>query len=276
MLHYDPTISIITGIAWDHVNIYKTYDDYKDIFYEYVKNMNKDSVCYFDQSDEDLFDMMSKKVFDTKRHGYLPYPTDKKGRLVFNNELFSIQVFGRHNLLNLKAAQLVCSDLGIKERDFLTAMSNFSGAAKRLELILDTERVKIYKDFAHAPSKCKATVEAVRSKYPNSKIRAVMELHTFSSLTPEFITHYNGAMDGINHAAVFYDPKAISMKQMKPLDKENVRQAFGTDGLIVLDSKEALTDFMESSSRDGDDVVLIMSSGNLAGFDLNLFAESLK
>ena len=276
MLHYDPTISIITGIAWDHVNIYKTYDDYKDIFYEYVKNMNKDSVCYFDQSDEDLFDMMSKKVFDTKRHGYLPYPTDKKGRLVFNNELFSIQVFGRHNLLNLKAAQLVCSDLGIKERDFLTAMSNFSGAAKRLELILDTERVKIYKDFAHAPSKCKATVEAVRSKYPNSKIRAVMELHTFSSLTPEFITHYNGAMDGIDHAAVFYDPKAISMKQMKPLNKENVRQAFGTDGLIVLDSKEALTDFMESSSRDGDDVVLIMSSGNLAGFDLNLFAESLK
>ncbi len=276
MLHYDPTISIITGIAWDHVNIYKTYDDYKNVFREYVSGMDGNTIVYFDQSDEDLFEMMTHEVFKTKRHGYLPYSSDKKGRLLFNDKVYPIEIFGRHNLLNLQAAQLVCAELGVAEHDFLVSMEHFTGAAKRLELIHDSESLKIYKDFAHAPSKCRATVQAIRNKYTDSKIRAVMELHTFSSLTPEFIEHYNGAMDGIDHAAVFYDPHAVSMKKMEALDKETVRTAFGTEGLVVFDDKESLQKFMDKSRSDDDDVILLMSSGNLGGFDLNLFVESLK
>ena len=275
MLHYDPTISIITGIAWDHVNIYKTYDDYKQVFRDYINIMDQDTICFFDQSDEDLFKMMTLETFRTKRHGYLPYPSDKKGRLLYDDKIYPIEIFGRHNLLNLQAAQLVCAELGVSEHDFLSAMEHFSGAAKRLELIHNTQSLKIYKDFAHAPSKCKATVKAILHKYPNSKIRAVMELHTFSSLTPEFIQHYKGAMDGVDHAAVFYDPHTVSMKKMEALDKNSVQKAFGTQGLEVFNDKKELQKFMYNTQSDDDDVILVMTSGNLGGFDLNLFVESM-
>lgn len=276
MLHYNPTMSIITGIAWDHVNIYKTYDDYKDVFRTFVHTMDDEAICFFDQTDADLFSMMTKEVFEAKRHGYMPYMTDKKGQVIIGEASYPIQIFGRHNLLNLKAAQLVCEQLGIGEEDFLNAMKDFSGAAKRLELIHDSDKLKIYRDFAHAPSKCRATVDAVRKRYPNSKIRAIMELYTFSSLNPDFIDNYKGSMDGIDNAAVFYDNHAIKMKNMAALDPDYVYNAFGTEGLTVYNDGKGIKEFIEKTNIEGDDILLLMSSGNLGGFDINQFVDSLK
>lgn len=276
MLHYNPTMSIITGLAWDHVNIYKTYDDYKAVFRAFVKAMDSDAICFFDQTDAELFSMITKEVFDAKRHGYVPYMMDKKGQVILRDQRYPLQIFGRHNLLNLKAAQLVCEQLGIQEKAFLKAMYNFSGAAKRLELIHDSEKLKIYRDFAHAPSKCRATVDAVRKRYPNAKIRAIMELHTFSSLNPKFIEHYKGSMEGIDNAAVYYDNHALRMKNMDPLDPNFVYEAFGTEGLTVYNDGKSIRDFIEKTVDGGDDILLLMSSGNLGGFDINQFVDSLK
>lgn len=275
MLHYKPSLSVITGVAWDHVNIYKTYDSYKNVFREFLKQMEESAVCFFDQTDAELLAMMLYEQYPSKREGYTPYPSNQKGELLEEDRRVPIKIFGEHNLLNLQAAQLVCEQLGVSREDFLDSIQNFEGAAKRLELIYDSEAIKVYKDFAHAPSKCAATVKAVRAKYPNKKIRAVMELHTFSSLSADFIKMYAHSLDGLDHVSVFYDPHAIAMKKMEPLSKSLVYDAFATEGLVVIDDSEELSSYIHQMTDDKDEILLIMSSGNLGGFDLNLFVDSL-
>ena len=264
MLHYKADVSVITGVAWDHVNIYKTYADYLGIFENYLKQSPEGSKIFFDQTDENLTQLILADAYQATRKGYTALKTNRKGAIVYNEVAYPIQVFGEHNLKNLHAALLVCQELDIPAERFLQQIGSFTGAAKRLELLHKTEDRVIYKDFAHAPSKAKATAEAVRSKYKHKKIKAVLELHTFSSLSKDFIPHYEGTLDSLDKVAVFYDPAAMKLKRMPDLDKTMIADAFAHPQLQVLSSLEELEAYLKADMDDYQ-VYLIMSSGNLGG-----------
>ena len=275
MLHYHPNISIITGLEWDHVNIYKTYEDYKASFRTFLSQMSSDAICFFDQTDEALRKMNLNEAFNCTRKGYTAFETDKKGQIVFDEEHYPIQIFGRHNMKNLKAAYHVCKQLGMGEKDFFSAMSEFTGAAKRLEKIFENENITVFKDFAHAPSKCKATVAAVRERFPNKKVKGLLELHTFSSLSADFLPHYNACMNGLDEAGVFYDPHALEMKQMPALDPDFVKTCFGDGNIQVFDASDACHSFLDKTVSDGTEVLLLMSSGNIGSYDLEMLKNRL-
>ncbi len=273
MLHYDANVSVITGVAWDHVNIYKTYEDYKQIFIDYLEKKTKKDIVFFDQSDSELLTMVLGYKFACKRVGYEHLEINKKGAIVWKSKAYPIKVFGRHNLKNMNAARLVCNQIGISTTDFLEAIRDFTGAAKRLETISQTDNRVVYKDFAHAPSKAKATAEAVRSKYPKGRIFGLMELHTFSSLTMEFIEQYKATLDSLDEVIVFYDPTAVALKRMPNLEPQKVKTAFYHDKIEVLNSSVDLDQKLIEIKDSDYDVVLIMSSGNLGGLNINDYLE---
>ncbi len=273
MLHYNPTLAVITGIAWDHVNIYKTYESYIEIFRIFLKNLQEESHCFFDQNDNELLSLMINDDFECTRQSYLPFETNKKGDVLRKDSVFPVRIFGTHNLSNLKAAYLVCKKLGISQDGFFEAIKSFTGAAKRLELIFTSNILKVYKDFAHAPSKCKATSEAVRQKYSSKKIKGVLELHTFSSLDRKFIREYKDAMDALDEAIVFFDPEALRRKQMPKLNKKEIHSSFNHQSLTVVDDLAELEEKLSSSRTDGTEILLIMSSGNLGGISVESIFE---
>jgi len=267
MLHYQPNISVITGLAWDHVNIYTRYEDYKEVFHQFLLQMKIGDHVFFDQNDEALLAMMINNDYECTRQSYLPFEINKKGNIIRSGKEYPIKIFGTHNLSNLKSAFFVCQKLGINEAIFFEAISSFTGAAKRLELIIEDDNLVVYKDFAHAPSKCKATSDAIREKYPNRKIKGILELHTFSSLSQNFIEHYRDSMNSLDEAVVFYDPEALKMKKMPNLDPRLIKMAFNHPKLRVLNDKNALSQSL-TESMGNIDVLLLMSSGNLGGIDV--------
>ena len=269
MLHYNANISVITGVAWDHVNIYKTYKDYKQIFIDYLDKKTKEDLVFFDQSDSALLDMVLDKKYACKRIGYEHLEISKKGEVIWNTKTYPIQVFGRHNMKNMNAARLVCNQLGVSTEDFLLAIKDFTGAAKRLETISQTENRVVYKDFAHAPSKAEATAEAVRARYPKARIFGLLELHTFSSLSMDFIEQYNSSLDSLDDVVVFYDPAAVALKRMPDLEAQKVKSAFNHHSLQIINSSIDLDQKLKVIKESDFDVVLIMSSGNLGGLIIN-------
>jgi UDP-N-acetylmuramate: L-alanyl-gamma-D-glutamyl-meso-diaminopimelate ligase len=178
-----------------------------------------------------------------------------------------LKVFGNHNLLNLQAAYLVCKELGISAEIFTKAIADFAGAAKRLELLAENESYNIYRDFAHAPSKVKATIGAVKQQFPNRKLIAVLELHTYSSLNENFMKEYEGAMSDADEAVVFYSSHALELKRMPELPKEKVKEGFAKDNLQVINKREELEQFLKSQNY-SDTNLLLMSSGNYDGLDV--------
>jgi UDP-N-acetylmuramate: L-alanyl-gamma-D-glutamyl-meso-diaminopimelate ligase len=273
MLHYNPNIAVITGMAWDHVNIYKTYDAYKDIFRSFLNGLESDAVCYYDQSDFELNHMVLNESFPPKRISYKAFDLNNKGEILFEGEKYSVKIFGNHNMLNLKAALNVCTELGVTTDQFFKCIATFTGAAKRLELVSESENLIVYKDFAHAPSKCKATVEAIRSRFPNKKVKALLELHTFSSLDKAFIPQYKDTMIEADLAFVFFDPHAMDMKNMPLLDTEEVHKHFNHSEMKVFNEKDRFKEEILASKHDGTEVLLVMSSGGLGGLSLE---ESFK
>lgn len=267
MIHYKADIAVITGLAWDHVNIYKSYESYKDAFRSFLDSMSKEAVCYYDCSDADLNSMMINESFPPERISYKEFNLNKKGSVEFEGELYPVKIFGRHNMLNLSAAFQVCQQLGIGKKLFFDSISSFKGASKRLELI--SEDPLVYRDFAHAPSKCKATVEAVKNRYPSKKLKAVLELHTFSSLDKSFLKQYAGSMDKADESCVYFDKHALSMKKMPDLDPEYVYSAFSKEELTVVTGRKELEKFIGKIKTDGTEVLLVMSSGVLGGLQLS-------
>jgi len=267
MIHYNADIAVITGLAWDHVNIYKTYDSYKNAFRAFLDSMPKESICFFDCSDSELNAMMINEGFPPERESYKAFKLNKKGHVEFDAELYPMKIFGRHNMLNLSAAYNVCQRLGIDKKMFFDSMASFKGAAKRLELICDAPLV--YRDFAHAPSKCKATVEAVKSRYPGKNLKAVFELHTFSSLDKSFLKQYAGTMNQADTAYVYYDKHALAMKKMPDLDRDEVYSAFSKEDLTVTTESKELEKIIRDSKTDGTEVLLVMSSGVIGGLNLS-------
>lgn len=268
---YKPNIAIITGIAWDHINVFPTFEIYKEQFQIFADKIEKNGTLIYCNEDENVRRIAENSRADIEKLPYVAFDYKiEKGNtyIIYKSKEYLIQVFGKHNLMNMYAAMLATEKVGISNEDFLASMQSFKGASKRLELVKKTDSVSVYKDFAHSPSKLKATIEAVKDWFPNRKLVACMELHTFSSLTSEFLQQYKGTMDKADVSMVYYNKHAIELKRLPDLNKQDVYEAFDKQGLkVYTDVKDMLTDLHKIEMKDV--CILMMSSGNFDGIDLN-------
>jgi UDP-N-acetylmuramate: L-alanyl-gamma-D-glutamyl-meso-diaminopimelate ligase len=266
-----PHIAILTGIAWDHINVFPTFDFYLDQFKIFVEKIEKDGVLIYNETDP----VLKKLVLDTRRKDirYLPYGlpaffiVDGLTSVTIGKEKTALQIFGNHNLLNLQAALLVCKELGLSDIEFAKGIAQFKGASKRLELLASTDQYNVYRDFAHAPSKVVASINAVKQQFPERKLVAVLELHTFSSLNKNFMNEYAGAMDNADVAIVFYSNHALELKRMPALAPQSVIDGFKKESLVVITDKKELEKQLESMPTSGTNF-LFMSSGNYEGMNI--------
>lgn len=274
---YKPHVSLISGIAWDHINVFPTFDFYVEQFSDFVKTIESNgSLVYFNE-DEEILKVVKDVEANVKTIGYST-PENKvangKTSLVVNGVAVELNVFGTHNLQNLNGARLVLNQIGVTDEMFYDAITSFGGAAKRLETVAQNENTVIYKDFAHSPSKLKATSSAVKEQWPERELVAVMELHTFSSFNPEFLKEYRGSFDTPDHAVLFYLPETARHKNLPDLTITQVKEAFGKDDLIIINSTSELTAFLEKTKWKGKNL-LFMSSGNYGGINIDEYANSL-
>ncbi|MDB5253345.1 MAG: UDP-N-acetylmuramate--L-alanine ligase [Flaviaesturariibacter sp.] len=273
-----PHIAILTGIAWDHINVFPTFDNYLEQFAIFIGKIEPGGVLIYNETDPVLAGLVNANRRDDI--SYLPYGilsnqiNEGRTTITIDGVEGALNVFGAHNLLNMHAAWLVCRELGIDAADFVKAIGSFTGAAKRLELLGSSKRTIVYRDFAHAPSKLRATIDAVRTQFPGKRLIAVFELHTFSSLNESFLTEYRGVMDAADDAAVFYSRHALELKRMPHLPKDTVAAGFGTSGLQVFNDREDLERWLDSRDYDNS-VVLLMSSGTYDGLALEPFVERI-
>lgn len=271
-LHYHPDITLISGIAWDHFNVFPTYDMYVNQFSLLLKSLNSNSKVIYYKHDIDLL----KIIVDYKPESYSyeasKYAITDNGVVINSeNKVYTIQIFGKHNLENLEGAKLVCENLGISNHDFYTAISSFSGAAKRLEKILETEKLIIFRDFAHSPSKVKATVNAVKERYANKRVIAVYELHTFSSLNKNFIDQYAGCLDKADVAMVYFNLETLKQKNLEVISDDQIKTAFNNQEIVVSTDSKEIIKWVQLNIKTPS-IVLFMSSGNFDNIELTKFS----
>ena len=267
---YKANIGVISGIAWDHINVFPTFENYVDQFQFFIETIQPNGKLIYSETDEVLDDLVKKDQSKIKKLPYhLPDYNIKNGitNIINNNREYPLLVFGEHNLLNIEAARLVCESLGISLDDFYTQITTFKGAARRLELMGRNKNSNFFKDFAHSPSKLKATIHAVRSQFPDRKLVACIELHTFSSLNKDFLGEYAHAMDEADVAIVFIDKKTFEQKKMEAYPAETVKDAFSRMDLMFYNDPSELQDYLENIQLDNANL-LMMSSGNFGGIDL--------
>ena len=260
---YQPHIAVLSGIAWDHINVFPNFDMYVDQF-RIFKNMVTDTLIYCSEDEE-----LNKLAKEGANCQLIPYTTPIHNILngittVNDTELI---IFGNHNLQNLNAAKLVCNELGVTDTDFFLQIANFKGASMRLELVKKTTSSAVYKDFAHSPSKLKATSSAMKKQFSNRKLVACMELHTFSSLNEEFLKEYIGSMDKPDIAIVYFSPSAIAHKKLEPITPKQVLTAFGRKDLLVFTDSEKLETYLNNLNWENTNL-LMMSSGTFEGMNL--------
>jgi UDP-N-acetylmuramate: L-alanyl-gamma-D-glutamyl-meso-diaminopimelate ligase len=257
-LWYNPHISIITGIAYDHINVFPTFDLYLDTFQKYMNSHVSKGHFFWYKNDVHLQKLVQETTTLNRAYDTPEYKNTPDGSEIFHEgSWYPLKIVGKHNLENLHAAQLVCAELGISGREFYVAISNFTGAGKRMEKIFDKNGHVVYRDFAHSPSKLKATTDAIKESY-NGTLLAVFELHTFSSLTREFIPLYKNAMDAADHAIVFYNDAVFEHKKMEYIESSFVKKCFGA--VSIINSKIELEKIVNRSFENGDNI-LLMSSG---------------
>ncbi len=272
---YKANVAVISGIAWDHINVFPTYADYTLQFDKFIDTIEENGTLIYCEADADLSEIVSKSAAKTNTIAYaIPAHEIINGITYLLPEKTALKVFGDHNLMNLNAAKEVCKTLDISADDFDKAIATFTGAAKRLEVISADEFTNVYKDFAHSPSKLKATIDAVKAQFNNRKLVACIELHTFSSLNKDFLKEYAGAMNQADVAIVFIDFKSFEQKRMEPFSEEDVQQAFANPKLKFFNDANKLKDYLLSLNYK-DANLLMMSSGNYAGFDLHELSSAL-
>ncbi len=278
---YKPHVAIISGIAWDHVNVFPTFEIYKEQFARFIDLIEPGGTLIYCHDDANVCDVVARnRREDIAKQPYdVPAATVAEGitSLQTATGLLPLKVFGRHNLLNLTAARHTCNQLGVSDEQFYKAIQSFKGAGKRLELVKRSGSCTVYKDFAHAPSKLRATIAAMKEQYPSGKLIACMELHTFSSLTEAFLTQYAGSMDGADVPIVYFNPHAVAHKKLPPLSREQVQQAFANDNITVYnDSSDLTKELMQQFAPDTTNQhLLLMSSGNFDGIDFAALADQL-
>lgn len=274
---YLPNIAVITGIEWDHINVFPTFEKYKEQFEIFTTKICKNGVLIYCSEDENVIDIAKncRKDIQTIPYGILPHKVLYGiTSVIHNNKVYDIKIFGKHNLMNMNAAMKVCEQVGISTDKFLTSMQSFEGAAKRLEIISKSDSTIIFKDFAHSPSKLRATISAVKEQFPDRRLIAVMELHTYSSLTQDFLNQYKNSMLLANKAIIYFNHHTIELKHLPDLNKHAIYSAFGKKGLIVTDNKKELQNILEAEDYHNT-CLLLSSSGNFDGLDLNLLAQKV-
>ena len=272
---YKPNIALLSGIAWDHINVFPTFEIYIEQFRIFVDSIEQGGALVYNQDDERVVDVVAHSKNTIKTFAYqTPAFTVADGICYLETEEgeMPLAVFGKHNLQNLEGARWICQEMGVQEDAFYEAISSFTGASKRLEKIAEGNASVVYKDFAHAPSKVSATVAAVKEQFPNKKVVACLELHTFSSLNPEFLPQYKGALDLADEALVYFNPDALAHKKLPPLSKEDVHRHFGNDKIAVNNRSKEVKEWLKSI---GDGVFLIMTSGDFDGIDLTELANEI-
>jgi len=267
---YKPDIALLSGIAWDHINVFPTFENYLEQFRIFIRQITPGGALIFCNEDRELRAIAENSRDDIAIIPYsVPEHTVSQGITILktNSGDYPLKIFGKHNLLNLNGARLVCRELGVSDSVFYEAIATFKGASKRLELVLEHKGRMVYKDFAHAPSKVKATLEAVKEQYPHKHVVACLELHTFSSLSEAFLSHYKGTLDAADTAIVYFSLHALQLKRLPPITAAQVREGFANPNLEVFTDSRALFDRLQNEQRP-DVVFLMMSSGNYDGIDV--------
>ncbi|MDW5287788.1 UDP-N-acetylmuramate--L-alanine ligase [Formosa sp. PL04] len=275
---YKPNIALLSGIAWDHINVFPTYENYEEQFKIFVDSIVRGGSITYNEEDEAVKRVVEASVNTIRK---LPYTTAEY--TVENGETLletpegplPIEVFGAHNLNNLAGAKWICQHMGIDEDDFYEAISTFKGASKRLEKIAEGQNSVAYKDFAHSPSKVEATTKAVKAQYENRTLVACLELHTYSSLNAKFLKEYKGALDAADVAVVFYSPHAVEIKKLDAVTEAQIAAAFERDDLIIYTNAEDFQDYLFSQNFENKSL-LLMSSGNYGGLDFNDLKKLIK
>jgi UDP-N-acetylmuramate: L-alanyl-gamma-D-glutamyl-meso-diaminopimelate ligase len=266
---YQPNIALISGIAWDHINVFPTRENYLNQFEVFLELMKNGSILVYNEDDPAVKLLAEAATKPTRKHAYsVPKHQIIEGTTYLDTPEgdMPIEIFGKHNLSNLAGAKWMCQHMGIDEDDFYEAIATFKGASKRLEKITESKTSVIYKDFAHSPSKVSATTAAVAAQYKERKIIACLELHTYSSLNPKFLAEYKNALDPADIAVVFYSPDAVEIKKLAPVSKEQILEAFDRDDLIVMTDPTAFKEWLLKQSLDHS-TLLLMSSGTYGGLD---------
>ena len=265
---YHPHIAVISGIGWDHVNVFPTFDCYLEQFRIYVNTIEKDGCLIFDNNDIEARKIAQDATVPTYGYEIHPYTSEEENTYLINNgKKIQVQVFGEHNMKNINAAYNVCKQIGISDEMFYNAISSFKGASRRLELICENKEknVMLFRDFAHAPSKVVATVKALREQYKDRFLLIVFELHTYSSLSEVFIDHYKNCLDNCDKAIVFYDPHAVAIKKLEMMADERIIEGFGREDIRVVHSKDELLEELNDVTKENL-VGGFMSSGDFNGF----------
>ena len=266
---YKPNIALLSGIAWDHINVFPTFEGYVNQFRIFTDSLTDGGIMVYNEEDAILKEVVESSTHSIKKYEYSTpvYQIDDGVTYIDTPDgLMPLEIFGDHNLQNLAGAKWVCQHMGIDEEDFYEAIASFKGASKRLEKVAESSETVIYKDFAHSPSKVKATTEAVKKQYAQRDVIACLELHTYSSLNAEFLAEYNGALDKADKAVVFYSPHAVKIKQLDSVSEQQISNAFQRDDLIIFTNPTEFKEFLFSQNLDQSAVVL-MSSGNYGGLD---------
>jgi UDP-N-acetylmuramate: L-alanyl-gamma-D-glutamyl-meso-diaminopimelate ligase len=268
---YHPHVAIISGIAWDHMNVFPTFDNYCEQFAKFIHLIEKNGCLIYCENDEVLVELVKKN--DREDINFIPYRLPEyfieheKTYVKCGGKDFLLKIFGSHNLMNLEAARQACKFAGVGDEEFMEAMTEFTGAARRLEWMHQNKTCSVFKDFAHSPSKLKATMDAVKMQFPDRKIYAFVELHTYSSLNKNFLEQYLHSMDAADEAAVFYSPHTLELKKLAPITKKEVVEAFGRHDLRVLNTNDELVNLLTQLKHENT-IFLMMSSGNWNGVDV--------
>lgn len=275
-LLYKPQIALISGIAWDHVNVFPTYRSYLEQFETFIKEMPQGGALVYCNTDDELNKLAKLIPKGVKSIPYgLPAHTVENGitYLTEPDGKVALEIFGKHNLTNLNGAREICKLLGLTSAEFNKAISSFKGAARRLQVAARNPECTIYWDFAHSPSKLKATIDAVKEQFPKRKLVACMELHTFSSLTKEFLKEYKGTMDKADIRKVYFNPHTLAHKRLPELNPDEVKAFFGGNIEVYTDSNKMISSLKEMTWKDTN--LLMMSSGNFDGVSIKDFAQEL-
>lgn len=275
---YKPNIAVLSGIAWDHINVFPTFENYTDQFKKFIQLIEPHGYLMYCAEDNVLEEICrNTKTDDVSKTPYsIPENVIEDGVtfLISGDKKIPLQIFGDHNLMNLNGARLVCNKINLSDEQFYEAIQSFKGAAKRLELVYKNQSFNFYKDFAHSPSKLKATTNAVKQQFKNRTVIACMELHSFSSLNEEFLKEYKGAMDLADEAIVYFNPHTIAHKKLKEITTQQVHKAFGRKDLKVFTRSNEVTDYLKTQTWNNK-VLLMMSSGNFDGVDFKELAGQL-
>lgn len=274
---YKPHIALISGIAWDHINVFPTFENYREQFSIFINNLPDDGLLTYYEHDAILAEIVNQSVSAAKK---MPYRThdyvveNEKTFLLAEGRKIPLEIFGQHNLQNISGAGIICEALHVSSSKFYEAISSFKGAGKRLQLLGRNEETAVFLDFAHSPSKVKATIDAVKEQFPDKKLVACFELHTYSSLTKSFLPHYHKTMENADEAIVFYNPETIKHKRLEDILPQEIYSAFGKKELNVYTSTNDLVKYLNSISYHNK-VLLLMSSGNFGGINFHQLAETI-